>query len=39
MFGSYYCVLVKNNMRERERERERDRERSGSDYVAALDFI
>ena len=37
MFVSYYCVLVKNNMRERERERER--EFSGSDYVAALDFI
>ena len=39
MFVSYYCVLVKNNMRERERERERGREFSGSDYVAALDFI
>ena len=37
MFGSYYCVLLNNKMRERERERER--EFSGSEYVAALDFI
>ena len=37
MFGNYYCVLVKNNMRERERERERDL--VVTIYVAALDFI
>ena len=30
-FGSYYCVLVKNNMRERERERERESSFSGRD--------
>ena len=39
MFDSYYCVLVKNNMRERERERERESSLVETRYVASLDFI
>ena len=37
MFDSYYCVLVKNNMRERERDRESSLVETR--YVASLDFI